>query len=72
MTLTARGLALEAEQGEHYVASGRRSGIKQMFANIVESLGPTAVTAIGSLIIVYLVYRTFKRFSNPAKDIIYT
>ena len=40
---------LEAEQGIHYEASGRRSGIKQLLANVVEALGPFWVTVIGVL-----------------------
>jgi len=72
MTWVARGMAIEAQQGEHYVASGRRSGLKQLFANAVEGIGPTGVTVIGVLAFAYIIYRTYKRWNNPASDIKYS
>jgi hypothetical protein len=66
-----RGMAIDAQNGEHYVASGRRSGLKQLLANVVEALGPTGVTIIGILGLSYMLYITYKRYNNPASVITY-
>ena len=70
-TWVFRGMALEAEQGIHYEASGRRSGIKQLLANVVEALGPFWVTVIGVLATLYMVYVTYKRYQQPASKYIF-
>ncbi|MFT5512896.1 MAG: hypothetical protein ACI8SE_001295 [Bacteroidia bacterium] len=67
-----RGMALDAQNGQHYQAEGRRSGVKQLIGNAVEALGPTGVTVLGIVVLGYMVYRTYKRFSNPASVIQYT
>ena len=66
-----RGMAMDAQNGEHYVASGRRSGLKQLLANAVEALGPTGVTIIGALGLLYMLYTTYKRYNNPASETTY-
>lgn len=66
-----RDMAIDAQNGEHYTASGRRSGFKQLLANAVEFLGPTGVTIIGVLALLYMIYVTQKRYNNPASDITY-
>lgn len=71
VTVISRNLALEAEQGEHYVATGRRSGLTQLFVNLVESLGPTIVTIIGLLVFTYFLYTAYSRYKTPAKEVIY-
>lgn len=71
-TYIFRGMAIDAENGEHYVATGRRSGSKQLFANAVEALGPTWVTVIGAIGLLAMVYVGYRRFSNPALDTAYT
>lgn len=70
-TWVFRGMAINAQNGEHYVASGRRSGLKQLFANVIEALGPTGVTIIGLLGLLYMLYITYKRFNNPASETTY-
>jgi hypothetical protein len=70
-TIMARNLALGAEKGEHYQASGRRSGLTQLLVNLVESAGATPVTIIGVLIFAYLFYSTYKRYQNPAKEVLF-
>ena len=69
VTWVARGLALDAEQGEHYVATGRRSGIAQLFVNAVEAIGPLGVTIIGTLVFLYFIYLANKRYKNPALEV---
>jgi len=71
-TYIFRGMAVDAQNGEHYVATGRRSGIAQLFANLVESLGPLWVTVIGVLFTLYMIYKAYKRFTNPASEIKYS
>ena len=66
-----REMALDAQNGEHYVAYGRRSGLKQLLGNAVEALGPTKVTVIGALGLVYMLYITYKRYNNPASELIF-
>ncbi len=64
-----RNLAINSENGEHYVATGRRSGIKQLVANAIEAIGSTGITIIGVLGLAYMIYITYKRFTNPASEI---
>ena len=46
-TWVFRGMAIDAQNGEHYVATGRRRGSAQLFANAVEAIGPMGITIIG-------------------------
>lgn len=71
LTWVCRGMALDAESGVHYEASGRRSGIKQLLANVVETLGPTWVTVIGVLATVYMIYVAYRRYTHPASQFIF-
>lgn len=71
LTWVLREMAIDAQNGEHYVATGRRSGLKQLVANAVEALGPTGVTIIGILGVLYMLYVTYKRYNNPASEIMY-
>lgn len=66
-----RGMAIDAQNGEHYVATGRRSGLKNLLASAVEAIGPTGVTILGFLALAYMLYRTYNRYKNPATEIIY-
>jgi len=70
-TWVARGVAIDAQNGDHYVISGRRSGLKQLVINAIEALGPTLVTIIGILVLIYMLYLTYKRYNNPALEITY-
>ena len=71
-TWVFRGMALDAQHGEHYTASGRRSGAKQLLADAVEAIGPTGITIIGVLGLLYMVYVTYRRYTNPASEIKYS
>jgi len=68
-TYVGRGMAVDAQHGEHYVATGRRSGIAQLLVNAIEGIGPLGVTLIGVAALAYMIYRTYDRYSNPAKEI---
>ncbi|MCB0649586.1 MAG: hypothetical protein KDC49_23115 [Saprospiraceae bacterium] len=68
LTWVFRGMALDALNGEHYEASGRRAGKKQLIATIVESLGPNGVLVVGVLALAIMIYITYRRFSNPAAE----
>ena len=70
-TWVFRGMAVDAQNGEHYVATGRRSGSAQLFANAIEAIGPLGITIIGALGLAYMVYRTYKRYQNPASEVKY-
>lgn len=67
-----RETAIAAQNGEHYEATGRRRGAAQMFANAIESLGPTWVTVIGAAVMLYMVYHTYNRYKNPSKVVKYS
>lgn len=41
------------------------------FQLIVDTIGQTGVIIIGSLISIYLIYRLYKRFKNPANEVVY-
>jgi len=68
-TWVFRGMAIDAQNGEHYVATGRRRGSAQLFANAVEAIGPMGITIIGIVGLIYMIYRTFKRYQNPASEV---
>ena len=67
-----RGMAIDAQNGEEYVATGRRSGLKNLLASAVEAIGPTGVVAIGAVGMLYMLYKTYNRYNNPASDVKYT
>lgn len=66
-----RDMAIAAQHGEHYEATGRRRGAAQFLANIVETLGPTWVTVIGAAVLVYMIYYTYQRFKKPSTIVSY-
>ncbi|MCT4615442.1 MAG: hypothetical protein N4A49_11270 [Marinifilaceae bacterium] len=68
-TWTFWDTAMIAQNGGHYVASGRRSGLKQLLSNGAEALGPTGVIIIGILALLIMFYITRKRYKNPASEI---
>lgn len=72
LTFGFRAVALDAQNGEHYEATGRRSGIKQLVANAAEALGPTGVTVLGLLALLGMAYVTYRRYTNPASEIKYS
>jgi len=67
-TYIFRGMALDAQNGEHYVATGRRRGSAQLLANAVEAIGPTGVTLIGVVGFAIMAYVTYNRYQNPASE----
>ncbi len=71
-TIGFRWMAINAQHGEHYVATGRKRGIGQLLANTVEAIGPTWITIIGVLGLALMVYITYKRYNNPASEIKYS
>jgi len=71
-TWVFRGMAIDAENGQHYVASGRRSGANQLLANVVEAIGSTGITIIGLLGLILMIYITYKRYNNPASVVKYS
>ncbi|MEO1260475.1 MAG: hypothetical protein AAFZ15_16890 [Bacteroidota bacterium] len=70
-TWIARGMAIDAMHGEHYQATGRKSGLKNLMAGAIESLGPTWTVVIGAIITIYLAYRAYNRYQNPGTVITY-
>lgn len=66
-----RGMAIDAQTGGHYEASGRRSGLGQLLANAVEAIGPLGVTIIGVLALLYMLKSTYDRYNNPASEVKY-
>ena len=70
-TWVMRDMAIDAQHGIEYEASGRRSGLKNLLADFVEMIGPMGVTAIGVLGLAYMVYVTYNRYQNPAAEVVY-
>ena len=66
LTWAAYGIAVDAQNGVEYQASGRRSGIKALLGKLAEVLGPIGVIILGSVIGLVLAYLAYKRFSNPS------
>lgn len=71
-TWVFRGMAIDAENGQHYVASGRRRGANQLLADVVEAIGSTGITIIGLLGLILMIYITYKRYNNPASVVKYS
>ena len=69
LTWAFRDMAIDAQNGIHYEASGRNSGLKQLIANAVEAIGPLGVTLIGILGLIYIIFITYKRYNKPAVEI---
>ena len=68
-TYVFRGMAIEAQNGEQYIATGTRRGSKQLIAELVEFIGPTGVLIIGVLAMIYFSFITYKRYNNPASEV---
>ena len=66
-----RQMAIDAQNGEQYTASGRNRGLKNLLNDIVEFVGPAGVTIIGILILIHLIYKTYTRYNNPDSIIKY-
>ena len=64
-------VAKDAQNGKEYHATGRNAGMKQLIANLVESIGPTGVVVIGIIVFLIVVYFVYKRFTQPANIVIY-
>lgn len=45
---------------------------KAIFKFLYETLGPTGIIIVGSLISLYLGYRLYNRYKNPAKEVAFT
>lgn len=45
---------------------------KAIFKFLYETLGPTGIIIVGSLISLFLGYRLYNRYKNPAKEVIFT
>lgn len=70
-TWVARGMALDAQNGEHYVATGRKRGLAQLVGDTIEAIGPLGVTLIGVGAFLYMMYRSYDRYTNPAQEVKY-
>lgn len=71
-TVIARGMAIDAQNGEHYIATGRRRGIAQLVTDTIESIGPLWVTIIGVVCLLYAMFNAYKRYNNPSQEIKYS
>lgn len=67
------GIAWESANGiEVEEFSGRRSGLKNILAKVASAIGPVGVGIIGGLVILFILFRAFKRWQNPANDVVYS
>ena len=53
-------------------AKGKRRGMAMLIQSILETIGHTGILLIGILSTAYLGYNLYKRFQNPASEIVYT
>lgn len=70
-TWGARNIALDAEAGVQFEASGKRKALQNMVADAIGTIGPTWSMLIGAIGLVYMIYRTYSRYQNPATIIKY-
>lgn len=71
-TWLLREMAIDADNGEVYEATGRRSGMKNLIAKIAAMLGPIGVLGLGAAVVAFLGFKTYKRFNSPAAEITYS
>ncbi len=71
LTWVFRGIAIDAQNGIEFEATGRRSGIKNLLASGAEMLGPTGVLLVGLAGVAYVAYLAYNRYNKPASNIIY-
>ena len=64
------GNAVEAQNGGHTEAFGRRKGLKQILIDITETVGPTGVLVVGAVVILYFVYKIVKS-AKPSTGVSY-
>lgn len=67
---TLYGIAVDAQNGGHAEAYGRRKGLKKILIDITEAIGPTGVWVIGALLMLYFVYKIVKS-AKPSKGVSY-
>ena len=66
-------IAMVDDTAEFTEGSSRKSRSRGAFLKmIVDTIGQTGVIIIGSLISLYLLYRLYTRFKNPANEVVYT
>jgi hypothetical protein len=71
VTYGLRYIAIDAQNGIEYEATGRRSGIKNLISSAASALGPTGVAVLGIAVVAYIIYTAYKRYNNPASVINY-
>ena len=65
-------LATMEDSSELTDSGSRRNRNKgALMKMLVDTVGQTGVIIIGSLIAVFLIYRLYKRFKNPANEVVY-
>ncbi len=72
VTWVGRQIAIDAEHGQHFVATGRKSGIKNLLAGIAEKLGPNGVIMAGVIVALFLIFLAYQRFNKPATEVKYS
>ena len=65
------GIAKDAETGKEAYLGVTKKGFKKILASIAEALGSNGVLIVGGVIIAYLLFRVYKKLSNPSKGIKY-
>ena len=65
-------IAVDAQNGGHFeVSSGRRRGANQLLVNVVEAIGPTGILIIGAIALLIMLYVTYRRYNNPASEVLF-
>jgi len=71
VTYTLMTMAIDVQNGEQFVAKGRRKGIQHLMATISEILGVTGITILAILGVAYMIFDIYKRYNNPAFEVVY-
>lgn len=67
---TLYGIAVDAQNGNHTEAFGRRKGLKQILVDITEAIGPTGVLVVGAVVMLYFIYKIIKS-AKPSTGVSY-
>lgn len=71
VTVGLRFAAIDAQQGVEYNPTGRNRGMAKLIHELAGMLGPLWITVLGVLVAGFLIYRTYKRYQEPAKVSVY-
>lgn len=60
------------EAGGHIEVTGRRAGVKRLFAWLAETLGTTGVLVVAGVVVVACLFFIYKNLQTPPNKVVYT